>query len=199
VAELLHVVQPPGARDVEAAFDERSCDVVSGRLLALDDQRWIGDCRTSGSGYAIPVSRARCARSTFHLVQGIRTEGRNDVFVEVFVLVVPKDEDKVGIEGVERVPRAAKSRNQVRTVLARRAQALVIAPFFAHLRRPVRRVLPFRRRELAGEVPSEVDVRHTLVGECKMGRVSTADPDNLAHGPPNRLECARTTTARAVR
>src|SRR5581483_6590692 len=117
------------------------------------------------------------------LVDGEYTKWRNQLFLNVLVLIVTPDDDEIWIEFVDASTRFAKSFLQFRFVLFGDGQTLVVAPLLSHLRRPVLRVFEMLRREIALQVLAEVVVSHLF--DCRVKpNVRAADSENLTHHVP---------------
>ena len=145
---------------------------------------------------AAPASSCRPARSTgstasgdapraaILVVIGQHGEGRDDVFLEVLVLVVAPHHDQIGVELVDHAARLGEMRAVDLAAARRGGGAPIIAELLAHRRRPVRRVLHRlghvrvveRRPEHEGPV---------LVRAQHQRPMRAADPQDLGHVTPS--------------
>jgi hypothetical protein len=114
------------------------------------------------------------------VIETVDAEGRNDVFLEVLVLVVGDDDDEVRLEVVDHRALLAEVRPHPLAVTRRRRQALVIADLLDHAGRPVGAILPLfiDQRRVDEELPERAQA-------CIVGReariVGRADAENLTH------------------
>jgi hypothetical protein len=97
-----------------------------------------------------------------HVVIGADREGRNDVFLEIFVLIVAPDHHHVGFEIVKGAAYPAKLCGKRVAMRVGPGHALVVAPFGAHVGRPVGRVLVLRRNARVAQGDLQ-DVGHLIV------------------------------------
>src|SRR5215831_748116 len=126
-------------------------------------------------GAATILPRGRLQR-----LVGEYAKWRNDVFLEVLVLVVAPDHDKIGLELVQYPPRISEACNQRLAVAPGGTQPVIIPVFLAHWRRPARGVpQPLRHCgifEGTFENPTQ-----TFVRARKRRKVGNAEPQNLPH------------------
>ena len=81
-----------------------------------------------GAGYTL----APVEGSALHLVVGHDAEGRDDIGLEILVLVVAPDDHEVGLKFVEFLPQFAEAPDQPLSGFFRRTQTLVLAELDAH-------------------------------------------------------------------
>ena len=116
-----------------------------------------------------------------HVVIGTDSEGRNDVFLEVLVLIVAPHHHYVRFEIVQLPAYTAKLRGHGVAVCAGPGQALVVAPFGTHIGRPVGRVLVLLRN--AGVAQGDLqDVGHLIVRRGQRRVVRKAESKYFCHG-----------------
>src|SRR5262249_40502723 len=115
-----------------------------------------------------------------HFVIGHHAKWRNDIFLEILVLIVAPDHDKVRVELVENPPRVAKSGEQALSVARSGRDACVIAVFLAHRLWPTRRMAEFLGD--GGIIESAFqDPAHIFVRSRKRRKMGDAEAQNLAH------------------
>jgi hypothetical protein len=76
--------------------------------------------------------------------------------------------------------RGAHTLEERDTMLVRGGQSFIAAPFRAHPRRPVLRILHRRWGSLAFEQAAQY-VGHVFIGKLKVWRVGHADAKNISH------------------
>src|SRR5215467_11156338 len=113
---------------------------------------------------------------------GQDAEGRNDVFLEVLVLVVAPDQDDVRRELVELPARAAEARDERLAMALRGGEPLVSAVLPAHGLGPAVRA-PVTLGEVGVLEHALEDARHVLVLSAKRRVVGDSEAQDRAHSP----------------
>ena len=80
-------------------------------------------------------------RKTVELVNDVHTKGWHDVFLKVLVLVVPPNEDEIGMEGIQFRTESTETVHHELAVLPGRGQTFVVSPLQPHRFRPVTYIL----------------------------------------------------------
>src|SRR5262245_10762130 len=125
--------RPVRVRDVEAFLEQARDQRLGGGAVALVDERGIARLVPRVAGF-LPA-RLR-PRPMLDRLVGEHAERRDDVFLEVLVLVVAPDQDDVGRELVEALARLAEALDQSLAMTPRRAEPLVRAVLLGHRRGP---------------------------------------------------------------
>ena len=108
-------------------------------------------------------------------------EGRDDVFLEVLVLVVAPDQHEVRAEVVEAPPCLPEALDQRRPVAPGRAEPFVGAVLLAHRRRPsVGLAVPLGKVGVLQDTLE--DARHVFVPSTERGIVRHAEAQDRTHG-----------------
>ena len=136
----------------------------------------------------IPNVAARAAVPVHHwlaldVVIGQYAEGRDDVFLEVLILVVAPYQYEVGIEGVQFRPLLPEGGDQPVPVYLGGGNALVVAVLGAHRLRPSSGVLDLRRYPVAEQRPRQGEGA-VLVGCDKSWIMRNAYAQNFTHNAP---------------
>src|SRR5579871_5576692 len=97
-----------------------------------------------------------------NLIERVHAERRDEILLEVLVLIVAPYQHQVGSKGVERLACAPKSFDERRAMSARGRQSFVVTPLLAHGCGPALRVALRLWRSGVLEVTAQ-DVRHVLV------------------------------------
>ena len=108
-------------------------------------------------------------------------ERRDDVFLEVLVLVIAPDQDDVRRERVEPPARVAEAGDQRLTMSLRRAQPFVRAVLLSHRGRPAFRP-PVALREVWVLHDALEDARHVFVLSSEWRIVRDSETQDRAHG-----------------
>src|SRR5262245_56066343 len=108
-------------------------------------------------------------------------EGRDDVLLEILVLIVTPDHDQVGREIVEHPSRLAEPREERLAMLARGAEPFIVAPVATHVLRPsVRHAVFGGKVGVLEDAPQ--DARHVLVASGQEWNVCQTESENRSHG-----------------
>ena len=129
-----------GIGHVDAALDQPGREVFAGLAVAAQAEGLVGRLAPRVVGRPAMLPRLDVA-----VLIGEHGKGRDDVLLEVFVLVVAEHDDHVGLEIVECGPRLGEMAAIDLARPAGRRRAPVVAELGAQRRRPVRRVLLRRR------------------------------------------------------
>ena len=128
-----------GVGHIKAGLDQAGGQVLAHIAASAQTVVHIG-AFAPGIGFAA-VHHGRALRMApgvhIHVVVSAHGEGRDDVFFEVFVLVVSPDQHQVGVEAVEFFAHAPELRDHGRAVLTCSSGAQVVGPLSAHHLRPV--------------------------------------------------------------
>ena len=107
-------------------------------------------------------------------------ERRDDVLLEILVLVVAPDQHEIRIEVVEDFPQGAEILAEPLAAALRGAEAVVVAEFGEQLGGPVRRVLA-RRIDIRGVEHPVEDIGQPLVRQAQGRPMRAAEPENFRH------------------
>src|SRR5262245_39582790 len=112
---------------------------------------------------------------------GQHAEGRDDVLLEVLVLIVAPDHDEVGGEIVELPSRFAEPPDELFTMSARGTEPLVLASFAPHgFRPPVGHTVFGGKIGILEDAPQ--DTRHVLIASGQEWNVRHTESENRSHG-----------------
>ena len=125
-----------GIGSVDARFDQTGREVFAGLAMAAQAEGRVGRLAPWVVGRTAMAPRLDVA-----VLIGEHGKGRDDVLLEIFVLVVAEHDDHIGLELVERAARLGEVAAIDLARPTRRGRAPIVAEFLAQLRRPVRRVL----------------------------------------------------------
>src|SRR5205823_4212163 len=121
------VVQLPGAAHVEA-MGYKLIRQEGADLLATPDSwlQWL-------PFQELPTARAGAPplRGQVEFVHGEYAEGRQQVLLEILVLIVTEDDHDIGLEFVQRRTRRVEALEHGRPVPSSGFKTVVVAPFFA--------------------------------------------------------------------
>src|SRR6185312_9825155 len=117
--------------NIEAAFDQRLRQAARAFRVASDRQ--LGILRQSPDILiGLEDSKTAAIGLADDLVVDADAESGNAVALEILVLIIAPDEDDIGLERIEFLAQPRITGDQPIAMLARRADAIVIAPFAAH-------------------------------------------------------------------
>src|SRR5271165_5599416 len=115
-----------------------------------------------------------------HRLIGHHAKRRDDVFLEVLVLIVAPNHDKVGIELVEHSACIAKPGEQPLAMVSGGGHPRVVTVFLPHRRRPTLRTAERIRDRRIVERAFQ-NAPHILVRSRKRRKVGDAEPQDLCH------------------
>ena len=159
---------------VDAVIQQRACQVLAGRAVALHGEGFIVRLVPHVAPAAIALPRLN--------VDGVVSEygeRGHAVFAKILVLIVAPDQHAVGLERVEFAADLAELVDHFLAMLIGVALTAIIAPLLAHRRVPV-----FHGPQVRGQggiveallrAPAHVRLRR------KVGEVSDAETENLTH------------------
>jgi len=159
-----------GIGGVEAFLDQPTSQHLGSRLVPRQVEGLVR--------FAPHVAGGCCEAEAF---VGADAVGRDDVLLEILVLVVAPHQDEVGPEGVERGAGLLQPSDQIGAVARRRRGALVVAPLGAHGLGPAGRALE-RLRQLRILQHAFQDPRHALVWAGEGWVVRYSESEDFGHG-----------------
>ncbi len=164
-----------GVGHVDAALDQPGGEVFAGLAMAAQAEGRVGRLAPRVVRRAAMLPRLDVA-----VLIGEHGKGRDDVLLEIFVLVVAEHDDHVRPELVERAPRLGKVPAVDFARPAGRRRAPIVAELRAQLGRPVGRVLLRRRhvRVVEGGAHHKGPVRVPAQHQRPVG---AAQPQDLGH------------------
>src|SRR5262249_32183704 len=121
---------------------------------------------------------------------GQDAEGRDDVFLEVLVLIVAPDQDDVWRELIESLARFPETFDQGLAVTPRCAEALVGAVLLGHRRGPAGG-LPVLLGESRILEDALEDARHVFIAATERGIVRHAETQDRTHDSPSSARLGR--------
>ncbi len=172
-----------GIGHVDAGLDEPGRQVLRGLAVALQLQGPVAGFRPA-VGFAVPVRAVgdgpRLQRNL--VVVAEHAEGRDDVFLEVLVLVVAPDQHEIRVEIVEDLADRAEIVAEALAAAIGGAQPIIVAELGQHLFRPVGRVLArgIDVRRLQGALEH---AGQPLVGQAQGRPVGDAQSKDFRHRP----------------
>ena len=166
--------RPVRVRDVEALAEQAADERLGGRPVSLEDERRLLRL--------VPRVRPRglLPRPVLDRVVGEHAERRDDVFLEVLVLVDTPDDDEVRREVVQHAPGPGEPRHERLPMTAGRLEALIAPPLLPHRLRPsLGRAIAFGKVGVRQDASH--DARHVLVPAGEQWHVSHAEAQNRSH------------------
>ena len=127
-------------RHVDAGLEQLTGQVASGARLAAPREHLVAGLAPDVRALAEPLERLERER-----VVGEHAERRDDIVLEVLVLIVAPHQDEVGPERVDLLALGAERAEDALAVRLERRDALVVPPFGAHGLGPAGGVFQVRR------------------------------------------------------
>ena len=171
-----------GIADIDPGLDQTGGEVLAGLAMAAHPHRLV--LRLAPR---VPGASAMRPGLQFLVVIGEDRKGRDDVLLEVLVLVVAPHHDDIGVEFVDDAARLGEMRAINLAAPRRRGGAPVVPQFLAQLRRPVRRVLHLLGHRRVVERGAQHE-RPVFIGAQHQRAMRAAHSEDLAHRrPPIRV------------